>query len=265
MNKRRRPAENAEVSRRKGIIISMDYSYLEKNTAAVRGELEAAARSAGRDPSQITLLAAVKYADTETVNYLHTRCGINDIGENRVQQLLARWDGLCREGLNIHFIGSLQTNKVKYIADKVCMIHSVDNKRLADEIERQCAKLGRVMDVLVEINSGREESKTGVLPEEAEPLCAYIADLPHLRLRGMMTMAPRCPDEAGYIKYFSETYDLIIDIWEKKLHNIERPFISMGMSDSFAAAVRCGSTCVRVGSRLFGKENNNREDRNELH
>ncbi len=229
----------------------MDYSYIKKNTEDIRARIKAAAEKAGRDSNEITLLAAVKYTDAESVNYLCRECGVRDIGENRVQQLLERWDSLEKDGVRVHFIGSLQTNKVKYIADKVCMIHSLDSTRLADEIEKQCAKLGRDMDVLVEINCGREESKTGVMPEEAEALCVYASKLPHLRLRGFMTMAPRCQNKDEYIKYFEETYDLIIDIWTKKLHNIERPFISMGMSDSLDAAVAAGSTCVRVGRGLF--------------
>ncbi|MBQ9080737.1 MAG: YggS family pyridoxal phosphate-dependent enzyme [Clostridia bacterium] len=231
----------------------MDYSYIDKNVADVRARMARAASEAGRAGEDITLLAAVKYVDTDAVNYIHTRCGINDIGENRVQQLLERWDKLEHDGLRVHFIGSLQTNKVKYIVDKVCMIHSVDSERLAAEIERQCAKIGRVMDVLVEINCGREENKTGVLPEQAEALCQKISEMPHLRLRGFMTMAPKCEYVAEYEKYFTETYNLIIDIWEKKLYNIERPIISMGMSGSFEAAVRCGSTCVRVGNILFAE------------
>ncbi len=231
----------------------MDFTYLERNTARIREQIKAAAISAGRDPGEITLVAAVKYAETDEINYLHQNCGVRDIGENRVQQLLEHWEKLDKTGLNIHFIGSLQTNKVKYIADKVSMIHSLDSEKLAAEINKQAAKVGRVIDVLVEINSGREESKTGVLPEEAEALCLKIKDYPNIRLCGFMTMAPKCENDGERSKYFSETVQLIIDIWEKKLHNIERPVISMGMSESFAAAVASGSTCVRIGRALFEK------------
>lgn len=232
----------------------MDYSYIDRNVADLRRRIDKAARDAGRQPGEITLLAAVKYVGVDEVNYLHTHCGVNDIGENRVQQLIDRWDKLERDGLRVHFIGSLQTNKVKYIADKVCMIHSLDSLKLAAEIEKQCAKLGRVMDVLIEVNSGREENKTGVLPEDVEALAGKVAGMPHLRLRGFMTMAPKCENSDDYIKYFSETYNLIIDIWEKKLHNIERPIISMGMSGSFESAIACGSTCVRLGHILFADD-----------
>ena len=231
----------------------MELSHIDRNVAEVRRRIAQAAEASGRDAEDITLMAAVKYVDIDSINYLITHCGVRDIGENRVQQLTERWDKLERDDVRVHFIGSLQTNKVKYIVDKVCMIHSVDSLRLAQEIQKQCEKRDIIMDVLVEINSGREENKTGVLPEEAEVLCLEIAKMPNLRLRGFMTMAPKCPNDAEYEKYFNETYNLIIDIWKKKIYNIERPIISMGMSGSFEAAVRCGSTCVRVGSLLFAE------------
>ena len=142
----------------------MDYSYIDKNTARIRAELEAAAREAGREPDGVTLLAAVKYAEAGEIDHLCHNCGVTDIGENRVQQLLEHWEAIDREGVRFHFIGSLQTNKVKYIADKVCMIHSVDSEKLAAEIDKRSRAADRVMDILVEINSGREENKSGVLP-----------------------------------------------------------------------------------------------------
>ena len=228
-----------------------DYSYIDRNVAEIRERIKRAEASCGRE-GEVMLLAAVKYAEAGEIEHLR-RIGIRDIGENRVQQLLEHYEGLNDRSVNIHFIGTLQTNKVKYIVDKVCMIHSVDSLRLAQEIQKQCEKRDIIMDVLVEINSGREENKTGVLPEEAEALCLEIAKMPNLRLRGFMTMAPKCQNDAEYEKYFNETYNLIIDIWKKKLYNIERPIISMGMSGSFEAAVRCGSTCVRVGSLLFAE------------
>lgn len=231
----------------------MDYSYLERNVEQIKARIAAAAAAAGRDAGGVTLIAAAKYAGADEINHLHRRCGVNDIGENRVQQLLEKWDKLEREGLRIHFIGALQTNKVKYIADKVDLIHSLDSERLAAEINRQAAKHGRVIDVLIEINSGREENKSGVMPEGAEALAVSLEKYPNIRLRGFMTMAPVCDDAGERCKYFRETYDLIVDIWHKKLHNIERPIISMGMSDSFPEAVAEGATCVRVGRSLFVK------------
>ncbi len=230
-----------------------NFEYIAKNARAIRAKIREAALASGRDPAEITLLAAVKYADVDEINYLHKECGINVIGENRVQQLLERYDRLDRENLSIHFIGTLQVNKVKYIADKVDMIHSLDSEKLAAEIDRQCAKIGRTMDVLCEINCGREANKSGVMPEQAEAFCQSLTAYKHLKLRGFMTMAPICADFDEYRKYFSETAQLVLDIWQKKLHNIERPVLSMGMSGSFEVAIAEGSTVVRVGRSFFEK------------
>lgn len=231
----------------------MDLSYMNANLDAIRGRIRAAeeARAGDFSGEPVTLLAAVKYTDAEHVNYLHRVLGVNDIGENRVQQLLEHWEQLDREGLRIHFIGTLQSNKVKYIIDKVCMIHSLDSLSLASEIERQASRRGIVMDVLAEINCGREENKSGLLPEEVSDFCAALSAFPHLKLRGFMTMAPKCEKKEDYRKYFRETSQLCIDIWQKKLHNIDRPVLSMGMSESFEEAIAEGATVVRVGRALF--------------
>lgn len=224
---------------------------LEQQVRAVQASMQQAAALAGRDPAEITLLAATKYASVEQINALPA-LGVYDIGENRVQALLEKWDALDKEHLRVHFIGSLQKNKVKYIADKVCMIHSLDSLELAREINKQCKKHGRTMDVLVEINCAREQNKGGIAPEEVEAFCVTLAEFDALKLRGFMTMAPKCPEKAQYLKYFSETFNQCLDIWTKKLHNIGIPMtMSMGMSDSYDAAIACGSTLVRVGSGLF--------------
>ena len=224
------------------------FSYVDQNLAAIRSRIDAAkARSHDRE---VTLLAAVKYTDTEHINYLHS-LGVNDIGENRVQQLLEHWEALERENLRVHFIGTLQKNKVKYIIDKVSMIHSLDSLSLAQEIEKQAAKHGIVMDVLVEINSGMEENKSGISPNEVADFCLALAQFPHLNLRGFMTMAPKCEKNEEYRKYFCKTSQLCLDIWQKTLHNIGRPILSMGMSDSFEIAIEEGADIVRVGRALF--------------
>ena len=230
-----------------------DLSYMNANLASIRARIDAAkARRVGEAAdADVTLLAAIKYTDAEHVNYLHRVLGVNDVGENRVQQLLERWDLLDREGLRVHFIGTLQSNKVKYIIDKVTMIHSLDSESLAKEIERQAAKRDLTIDVLVEVNSGREENKSGLHPDEVEAFCLSLAQYPHIRLRGFMTMAPKCEKIEDYRKYFRETSRQCIDIWQKKLHNIGRPVLSMGMSDSFEPAIEEGSTVVRIGSALF--------------
>ena len=229
----------------------MDHSYLERNISGVRQRITAACERAGREG--VTMVAAVKYANIDEINYLHDHLGVTDIGENRVQQLLEHYEGLNDRSVNIHFIGTLQTNKVKYIVDKVCMIHSVDSVKLAAEIDRQAKKHGCVMDVLVEINSGEEQSKSGVLPADAEALCMEISKFENISLKGFMTMAPRCEKKEDYIKFFSQTYAQVLDIWTKKLHNINSPVISMGMSESFEEAIASGATVVRIGRCLFEK------------
>ena len=231
----------------------MDINQLKARVDAIRARMTTAM---GDRTDEVTLLAAVKYATADQINALHRECGVHDIGENRVQQLLEHYEQLeSKEGLRIHFIGSLQKNKVKYIVDKVCMIHSLDSLSLAAEIEKQCAKIGKTMDVLIEVNSGREENKGGLLPEQVEDFCRSLDEFPHLRLRGFMTMAPKCENSEQYRKYFSQTYRECLDIWQKKLDNIDSvgcaPVMSMGMSDSFEAAIREGATLVRVGGALF--------------
>lgn len=229
----------------------MDYTYLEENFNAVYAEMAAAKAGAGRT-DDILLVAAAKSATADQLCYAHEHLGLTDIGENRVQQLLEHWEAIPRS-LRVHFIGALQTNKVKYIIDKVAMIHSLDNERLAAEIEKQAAKRDIVMDVLVEINSGREPNKSGLMPEDAEDFCRSLAAYPHLKLRGFMTMAPKCEKKEDFCKYFGETSALALDIWQKKLDNIDKPVLSMGMSESFAAAIASGSTVIRVGRRLFAR------------
>ena len=227
--------------------------YLDRNTAKIRERIANAARAAGRKEDSVLMLAAVKYAEPEEIDRLVHELGVTDIGENRVQQLLEHCERVDLNGVNIHFIGTLQTNKVKYIIDKVTLIHSLDSLKLAAEIDKQAKKHGRVMDVLVEINSGEEESKSGLAPSEVEAFCAELSAFENIRLCGFMTMAPRCEDRSEYLKYFGQTYAQVLDIWTEKLHNIGKPIVSMGMSESFEEAIACGSDIVRIGRSLFVK------------
>ena len=230
----------------------MSYEYIERNLREVREKMDAACRRAGRE-EPVTMLAAVKYAEPAEIEYLYRELGVRVVGENRVQQMLEHIEAIDCEGLEFHFIGTLQTNKVKYIIDKVKMIHSLDSLKLAAEIDKQAKKHGIVMDVLVEVNCGEEENKSGLLPSEVEAFCLELPKFSSLRLRGFMTMAPKCEKKEDYLKYFQQTYAQVLDIWTKKLHNIGRPIISMGMSDSFEEAIACGSDIVRIGRRLFIK------------
>ena len=231
----------------------MSFGYIDKNVSEVREKIENAKTLANRQNDDVMLLAAVKYAEPCEIEDLFRHAGITHVGENRVQQLLAHYEAINCDGLDFHFIGTLQTNKVKYIIDKVSMIHSLDSVKLAREIDRQAKKHGIIMDVLVEINSGAEESKSGVLPDDLEEFCTEIETFENINHRGFMTMAPKCEKKEEYLKYFQQTYRQVLDIWAKKRHNIDRPIISMGMSDSFEEAILCGSDIVRVGRRLFIK------------
>ena len=231
--------------------------YMEENLRGVRERIGQAEKRSGRT-GRTTLVAAVKYTDAGHIAEL-VRLGVHDLGENRVQQLTEHADALAAMGLcdvRFHFIGTLQRNKVKYLADRAVMIHSLDSLPLAEELERQMAKRGKPMDVLVEINSGCEESKGGVAPDRAAEFCLALAGFPHIRLRGFMTMAPKCEKKEDYRKYFRETYKIGLDIWQKTLHNIGEPIFSMGMSGSFEIAIEEGADFVRVGRALFTPPHN---------
>ena len=218
--------------------------YIKDNLNAVQAELAAAKKK-----KDCRILAAVKYAVPGEIEAL-LDAGITDVGENRVQQILDNAPLYAARGVRVHFIGTLQTNKVKYIADKVDMIHSLDSERLAKEIERRAAACNRVIDVLVEINVACEEAKTGVMPEDAEALCRAVLALPHLHLCGFMTMGPILENEDAYRAYFKKTVTLGDTLWTT-LSLAGSPLYSMGMSQSFAAAVKEGADFVRVGRRLF--------------
>lgn len=225
----------------------MTNAYVKKNVDEVRLALKIACTRAAR-ADEPTLVAAVKYADSEELVAL-LDAGVTDVGENRVQQLLAHLPVYAERNVRVHFIGTLQKNKIKYIIDKVYAIHSVDSIALAAEIARHAAQRGIRVRVFAEVNIGREESKGGALPEEAKSLCEAILSLPSLELCGLMTMAPRCESEA-YRAYFRETRELAAKIW-RELKLAGKPLLSMGMSESMTEAVLEGADFVRVGRRLF--------------
>ncbi len=222
----------------------------DRNYLAVKKRLETALQKSDRNAEEITLLAATKTVDPDTIRYAVAQ-GITHIGENRVQEMLAKYDpSLC---VHRHFIGHLQTNKVKDIVDKVEMIESVSSLHLAREIEKQAAKRNTVMDVLIEINCGNEESKSGFSPEEAEEAVKEISEFPHLRLRGLMAIPPFSQNPEDSRKYFRKMAKLFIDIKAENSDNKNINILSMGMSEDFDIAVEEGATVVRVGTVLFGK------------
>ena len=231
----------------------MDYSYLDRNYLEINERIATAIQRANRN-DDVDLLVAIKSATIDEVEYLVSNYGIKKVGENRVQQLLERYDALKELGVEIHFIGALQTNKVKYIIDKVSMIHSVDRIELVREIDKQAKKRGIVMDVLIEINSAKEENKSGLDPSKVEDFCREIASFENVKVRGFMTMGAKSEKNSDYLKYFCETYQLVLDILNKKVHNIDMGILSMGMSDSFEPAIEAGSTMVRIGRKMFIKK-----------
>lgn len=200
------------------------------------------------DPSGRTrVLFATKTQGVDDINYLIS-LGAELIGENRVNELVEKFDGYDKSA-ELHFIGTLQKNKVKYIYDKVSLIHSLDSRSLAEEINKRCGKIGKVMDVLVEVNSGREEAKGGILPEDVADFIASLSDLEFIRVRGLMTMAPKCTSREEYLKYFTLTRELFDKLFKDKSDAI----LSMGMSESYTYAIEAGATMVRIGSAIFGE------------
>lgn len=225
---------------------------LRENIANVRAEIDAAALAAGRDPAAITLLAATKTQTSDTIRAA-IAAGITVCGENRVQELTAHMADNAYEGAKLHFIGHLQTNKVKYIVGKVDLIHSVSSEKLLRAIAAQADKLGLVQDILLEINLAGEESKSGFTPGEALPAAVLCGRLPGVRLRGLMCIPPAAARLGENLPHFQNLRHLAVDIRQKMVdNNMDMDVLSMGMSGDYKDAVAAGSTCIRVGSALFG-------------
>ena len=221
------------------------------NIARIREEIDLAAKEAGRHGKDITLVAATKMNDASRVREA-IGAGIDACGENRVQELMEKYDEGAYDGKPLHFIGTLQTNKVKYIVGKVSLIQSVNSIKLAREISKCAGKLGIVQDILVEINIGDEESKSGADISSAHELCREIGKLPSIRVRGLMTIPPISDDEEKQKSFFVKMKELFIDIEAKKYDNISMEFLSMGMSGDYKTAISCGANMVRVGTGIFG-------------
>ena len=231
--------------------------HIRENIARIRAEMERAALACGRDPRDIQLCAATKMNDAEAVKAA-VAAGVDCCGENRVQELLEKQPQGAYDGKPVHFIGHLQTNKVKQVVGKVDLIQSVDRVDLLNCIEKQAAKLGLVQNILLEVNIGQEESKSGFTPAEAMELAAQMGSYPHCHLMGLMAIPPISVEPGGNSKYFAEMRQLLVDISGKKYDNVSMVCLSMGMSDDFADAIAEGSTMIRVGTAIFGARNYNR-------
>lgn len=224
---------------------------LEENLKVIRSGIAEAAVKSGRSLQDITLLAATKTVPVEIINH-GIALGIDHIGENKVQELCEKYDSYDLRKCSLHFIGHLQTNKVKNLIGKVGMIQSVDSVKLAGEISRLSLQAGRKTDILIEVNIGSEPNKSGVLPQELGELLPRIAAFEGLRVRGLMAIPPAEADPAEARGYFSNMSKYFVDIKDKKLDNVAMDYLSMGMSADYVPAILSGANMVRVGSALFG-------------
>lgn len=226
----------------------------DQNLQAVQIKFNNALKTAGKTQADVILLAATKTVDIDTINYAISK-GISYVAENKVQELTAKHDFLAP--VHEHFIGHLQTNKVKDVIGKVELIQSVDSMKLAKEISKQAVKRGLCMDILLEVNIGGEASKWGFVSNDIENAIRDIAKLEGIKIRGLMTIPPICEDNEQARQYFRKMYKLFIDIKAKNIDNSNMDILSMGMSDDFDIAIEEGANLVRVGTALFGKRNYN--------
>ncbi|MBQ8868496.1 MAG: YggS family pyridoxal phosphate-dependent enzyme [Oscillospiraceae bacterium] len=226
-----------------------------ENLKVIRDRVAAAAEKSGRSAEDVRIMAVTKTVAPELVNVAINN-GISLLGENRVQEYLDKRDSYV-QGTETHFIGHLQTNKVKYIIDKVSMIQSVDSVKLAKEISKNAVKNNLTMDVLVEINIGDEDSKSGIEADVTEDLIREIAELEAIRVKGIMSIPPICEKKEQSLNYFSRLRQIFVDISAKNIDNVYMEYLSMGMSQDFEAAIEMGANIVRIGSALFGQRQYN--------
>ena len=221
-----------------------------ENIARVREEIASAAKEAGRDPGEITLVGASKMNDAAACREA-IAAGIDALGENRVQEMTQKLGENAYDGAPLHFIVHLQRNKVKQVVGHVSLIQSVGSLELLDEIEKVAANKGLVQDILLEVNVGGEEAKSGFAPADTEAAAEAAASRSHVRVLGLMTIPPADADRDTNMRYFEEVRALYVDINRKMFHNGFK-YLSMGMSGDFADAIRCGANMVRVGTAIFG-------------
>ncbi len=226
----------------------------QKNFDAVLQKYNNALKKVNKTSEEVILLAATKTVDVDTINYAINQ-GVCYVAENKVQELSAKHAFL--NPVHQHFIGHLQTNKVKDVIEKVELIQSVDSIKLAKEISKQAQKRGIVMNILLEVNIGGEESKWGFKPEEVENIVRLVSTFENIKICGLMTIPPVCEDANEQRLYFRKMYKLFIDIKHKNIDNSSMDILSMGMSDDFDIAIEEGANLVRIGTALFGKRNYN--------
>ena len=223
-----------------------------ENVAEIRRQMDAAALAAGRDPKDILLCAVTKMNDADAVRQA-IAAGVDCCGENRVQELTAKLAQNAYDGAPVHFIGHLQTNKIKKVLGRASLIQSVDSEHLLAAIEKEAAKAGIVQDVLLEVNIGGEESKSGVSPEQLWPLLDAAAAEEHIRVKGLMAIPPVNDDDAQNRRYLAQVYKLFVQAGERGYQNVKMETLSMGMSGDFENAIREGATLVRIGTAIYGE------------
>jgi len=233
----------------RGIIMS-----IADNVARIRSEMEAAALACGRDPKEIQLCAATKMNDADAVRQA-IAAGVDCCGENRVQELVAKLAENAYEGAPVHFIGHLQTNKVKQVVGKVDLIQSVDSERLLKAIDKEAARQGLVQNILLEVNIGEEASKSGFGADDILPLVDRLAEFPNVCLKGLMAIPPISYNSGENLKFFQKMFQLSVDIKKKIEDNVMVDCLSMGMSGDYEDAIAAGSTMIRVGTAIFGARN----------
>lgn len=229
-----------------------NYSYVDENLKLIRENVGEAAEKCGRKAEDIRIMAVTKTVAPEIVNHA-IELGLDLLGENRVQEYISKAEAYSPA--EVHFIGGLQTNKVKYIIESVSMIQSVDSLKLGTEIDRLAAKHGRVMDILCEVNIGGEESKGGVAPDKLRELIAQLAQLKNIRIKGLMTIPP--PSQSDI--FLGRMQELYNDLRDNKIEGADMQVLSMGMTHDYAEAVKYGSTLVRIGTGLFGARDYSRK------
>ena len=225
-----------------------------ENVALIKANIAEAAIAAGRDPKEILLCAATKMNGANAVRQA-IAAGVDCCGENRVQELTAKLAENAYDGAPVHFIGRLQTNKVRQVVGAVSLIHSVDRVNLLNAIQKEAAKQGIVQDILLQVNIGHEDSKGGFWEDELMQLLPNISNYPNVCVKGLMAIPPICKNSTKNDEFFQKMYNLSVDIRTKKYDNVSIDIMSMGMSSDYVSAIRFGSTMIRVGTAIFGERN----------
>ena len=225
---------------------------IQSNITEIRSRIAAACAECGRDPKEITLVGASKMNDAAACREA-IAAGIDVLGENRVQEMTEKLSQNAYDGAPLHFIGHLQTNKIKKVLGRASLIQSVDSEHLLAAIEKEAAKAGIVQDVLLEVNIGGEESKSGVSPEQLWPLLDAAAAEEHIRVKGLMAIPPVNDDDAQNRRYLAQVYKLFVQAGERGYQNVKMETLSMGMSGDFENAIREGATLVRIGTAIYGE------------